>query len=358
MQSSNTSSSRTGLVRTVILPIVVLVVIGVGATRWLSAGRVPGFTINQCQRDSYKKEKLLPDVLLIGSSRMGFAIDDVVVSETLSEINQSAEKLMIIGSVEIHQDLALREYVKNRGIPKVLGIEVSIDKKDGFEKPAWTAFKTTEWLRAVPAPSTYVEILKDSIDARTISVADIAIRSRVANPIAVTLSRLQLGFEQAIRNPRGVLEPQKTCGRNYFKMFRNGWAEPMTSDHSLPSERKLKLIRDSATRVPDAQIDSPRAVGEFEILNDIVRFAYSSGVEQVILMYFPDFEEDLSVMPAKQIIERVPNAPLFDVRNVFAEGDTRTKNQYLDWRHMNSQGAWEVSRALGQFIIEMEGAEK
>lgn len=338
----------------VVVPLSLLLTAAFTADRWLAAGRVPGFTFNECQALHLRSSEPASDVLLIGSSRLGLAIDSEVVQKSLVENQLSVEKRMIIGSIEAQQDHALREYINNRGAPKVLGIEISIDRKPGDENDSWTQYRSTTWIQAVPSWSINFQFVKSLLDKGVISLRDIMFHSRVQNPLATTLARFQLGIEQVLHHPDQLKKPEKGCNRSYFKMFKNGWAEPMPDDYELPSEAKKIQIQESANRVPDANINSSRAVGEFVVLQDMIDFATKSGVEDIFLIYFPDFEEDPEVMPINEIQTRVPGVPIFDVREVFKNADPRVRFQFLDWRHLNSYGGWVVSSDIAQFISNLK----
>jgi len=355
MRSNNYQPVKS-FISTVLLPLLVLSVMGVVSYRWRQAGRVPGFTFNQCQGSRIRNGSVAADVVLLGSSRMGLAIDDVAAEKWWPTQDVNVESLMLIGSSEMQQKHALHEYFRKRGIPETLGIEVSIDRGKISDVPAWTEYQATPWIRAVPSVGTVFDVFNSLLREEIVGWQDVFFYSRVSNPVSVVLSGFQLGIDQAIRHPNQVLEPSNGCKADYFKMFREGWAEPMPVDYSLPSENLLQAFRESADRVTDADIDSKRAVGEISLLKSMVSYAREKGVKRIFLMYFPDFDESPEVMTVGKITEKIPEVPLFDLRDVFKTGDPRTKNQYLDWRHMNSFGGWEVSKALSQFIQTLEAS--
>jgi hypothetical protein len=344
-------------VSVVLIPFIVLGGIGIGSFRWRQAGHVPGFTYNQCQGSRIRTGSAVADVVLLGSSRMGLSIDDVAVERWWPKQDINVESLMLIGSSEIQQKHALHEYFRERGVPKTLGIEVSIDRGEIGDVPAWTQYQATPWIRAVPSIETVFDVFNSLLRGEIVGWTDVFARSRVSNPLGVVLSGIQLGFDQGIRHPDQVLDPMIGCKFDYFKMFKEGWAESMPIDSALPSEGKLQSFRESANRVTDADIDSKRAIGEISLLNSMIDYAREEGVKNIFVMYFPDFDESPDVMKVEKISEKVPGVPLFDLRDVFRNGDPRTKNQYLDWRHLNSYGGWEVSKALSQFVQALGSTE-
>lgn len=356
MRFRDGTNLRAQFVRMAVVPMALLLVIGTISSRWLHAGRVPGFTIRECQGLTLRGGGPPADVLLIGSSRLGLAVDDEAVTRNLSG-GLTAEKVTIVSSLESQQSHALREYISSRGAPKVLGIEVSIDKKDGAGSDPTLQFKPTTWTTAAVRWRTHLDFFRAALKSELFGWSDVFLRSTVENPVAAGLARIQMGFSRGIRSRQRVIETELGCNEHYFRMFSNGWAEPMPADHDLPSEGKLADIRESAFRAADAEIDSSRADGEFAILGEMVDYALGAGVQKVFLMYFPDFEEHPDVMPADTILERVAGVTLFDVRDVFAASDVRVGLQYLDWRHLNVYGGWVVSRELGEFVSKLDVGE-
>ncbi|MGA0118048.1 MAG: hypothetical protein ACO3JF_06610 [Ilumatobacteraceae bacterium] len=353
MRSPDSSTRRSQFIRMFLLPMALLLILGIISSRWLEAGRVPGFTVKECQAVALRGSEPPADVLLVGSSRLGLAVDDEEVTKTLTN-GLKAEKIMIISSVESQQSHAIREYFSQRGVPKILGIEVSIDKKANADANPKLQYRSTPWIRSAVGWKTHLSFWRASLRDGLINWTDVFVQSVVENPIVTGLARFDLGLARGIREPSIVLNPERGCDKHYFRMFSNGWAEQIPDDYDLPTDSKLEGIKASAGRVPDAQIDSSRALGEFAILNEMVSYARKAGVEEVFLMYLPDYAEDPLVMPADRIQQKVPNTPLFDTRKFFAESDPRIANQFLDWRHLNIYGGWAVSRALGTFVSELE----
>lgn len=345
------------LARRLVVPVIALVVIVVPSYSWLRAGHVPGRYVNRCQARVFEDDVPAADLLLIGASRAGFGIDDDLIDLRLSATKaHRTEKIVLLGNAESDANMALRTYLRERGAPRNLGIEILITRVAGDSAPARLGADLTKRSYALFGTDAYSGYLGALLDRNVIGLADIYARSYMPSPVKFFFEHLQIGLDNAYRNPDQTLDPMGHCASTVLPVWGPVAAVPYTDATPRPTQRKLeRLARESERYVP-INLDSRRASGEIAAMRDMVKIARDAGVRDVFFYYFPSFGEPADTIDLQRVAELVPGAGIFDARPVVRDPNKPGLDlQFEDRAHLTRYGAYEVTDAFVDFL---EGLDK
>lgn len=348
--------SRKLLVRRLVVPVIALALIVVPSYRWLRAGHVPGKYVNRCQAKIFEDDAPPADLLLIGASRTGFGIDENLVDLRLAgDHEHRTEKIVLLGNAESDANMALRTYLRQRGAPESLGIEILITRTAGDSAPPRLSAALTNRSYALFGAKAYAGYLDALVDRDVVGVSDVYARSHMPSPVKFFFEHLQIGLDNAFRNIDQVLDPLGDCTRTVLPVWGPVAAAPYTDATPQPTQRKLdRLARESERYVP-INVDSRRAYGEIAALRDMVKLARSAGVRNVFFYYFPSFGEPADVIDLRRVSELVPGAAMFDARPVVSDPTKPGLDlQFQDRAHLTKYGAYEVTVAFSEFLADLD----
>lgn len=348
--------SRAFLVRRVIVPLVALALIIVPSYNWLRAGRVPGRYVNRCQANIFESNKPAADVLLIGASRTGFAIDESIVDLRMAEDgSHHTEKMVLLGNAESDSNMGLRTYLRERGAPTTLGIEVLITRVAGDGAPGRYGAALTGRSYGLFGASAYSGYLGGLIDNDVVGYADVYARSYFPTPLKFFFDHLQIGFDNGFRKLDQAIDPMSDCDRNVLPVWGPVAARPYNESTPQPSADKLARLKKDAGRYVPVNVDSRRASGEIAAMRDIVKTARDAGVKNVFFYYFPSFGETADIIDLDRIAELVPVDAVFDARPIVSDpAKPGLDLQYKDRAHLTKYAAYEVTAAFIDFLKELE----
>ncbi len=356
MRSSNL---KIGAVRRVIIPIVALCVIMVPAFNWLRAGRVPGAYMNRCQGEQFRNGKPPADLVLFGASRTGFGIDEQILDLNVpDERIASTEKVVLLGSSEVDANLGLRSYVRNRGVPKMLGIELQYSRFRGENAPKGQPMSLTNRSYALFGGRDYADYLGSMADDGEIPWTDVYVRSRMDSPVSFFMKHLEIGVEHALRDPAQALRPFGECDRQVLSVWGQVAAAPYTDETPEPPQKLLDSMEKNAKRYQPINLTSTRAQGETAVLRNLVDFAREQGVEEIFFYYFPSFGEETLGIDFEEVRTEFPGVDILDFRLVLWD-DMRPglRLQFRDSAHLNTYGAYEVTKKMIEYVTTGLGTE-
>lgn len=344
------SSFRVHIVRRVVLPIFVLALVFVPSYRWLAAGRVPGKYLDRCQAAIFEESAPPADLLLIGASRTGFGIDNDLVDLRLGGDHRT-DKIVLLGNADSDSNMALRTYLRERGAPDTLGIEILITRTGGDSVAARYGAGLTNRSYALFGADAYRGYLGSLIDAGVLDYADVYARSHFPSPLKFFFDHLQVGFDNALRNLDAVADPLKGCEKSVIPAWGPVAAVPYTESTPRPSEAKIENLKKEIQRYVKVNVDSRRASGELAVMRDMVKIAREAGVKKIFWYYFPSFGEDPEMIDLDRINELVPVDAVFDARSVISNPDKPGLDlQYRDRAHLTQYAAYEVTTSFVEFM--------
>lgn len=352
------SDLKTGVVRRVVIPVLALCVIVVPAFSWLRPGRVPGEYVDRCQGEQLRTGKPPADLVLLGASRTGFGIDEQILDLNVPDDRiASTEKVVLLGSSEADANLAFRSYVRHRGAPKMLGIELQYSRFRGENAPKRQAIGLTNRSYALFGMRDYADYLGSMSDDGEVPWTDVYVRSRMDSPLSFFMQHLEIGVEHALRDPMQTLRPFEECERQVLSVWGPVAATPYTDETPDPSEKLLKSMERNAERYRPIDLDTSRAQGETAVLRNLVEFARQQGVEQIFFYYFPSFGEDTLGIDFTQVAAEFPGVDVIDLRSVLWD-DARPglRLQFKDSAHLNTYGAYEVTKKMIDYVATGQGA--
>jgi hypothetical protein len=344
--------SRQLLIRRVVAPILLLALILAPSYSWLKAGRVPGKYVNRCQALVFQSEAPPADLLLIGASRTGFGIDEQIVDLRLSDVaDHRTEKIVLLGNAESDANMALRTYLRERGAPASLGIELVVTRTAGDTVPARFGAALTNRSYALFGADAYSGYVDALIDNGVVDHADVYARSHFPSPLKFFFEHLQIGFDNAFRDVNKAVDPLGDCGRTVLPVWGPVAAVPYTEATPQPSQRRLERLERESARYVTVNVDSRRARGEIVAVRDMVALAREAGVKNVFLYYFPSFGETTEVIDLDRVTDLVPEAGQFDARSVLRDPSKPGLDlQFQDRAHLTKYAAYEVTVAFTDFL--------
>lgn len=343
--------SRQHIIRRLVIPPIALALIVVPSYGWLRAGRVPGRYVDQCQALVYEDDAPPADLLLIGASRTRYGIDEQLVDQRLSERNHRTDKIVLLGNAESDANLALRTYLRERGAPETLGIEVLITRVAGDSSPGRFGASLTKRSYALFGADAYSGYLSALIDTDVLGPGDIYLRSHFPSPLKFFFEHLQVGFDNVLREPAKAIDPLGDCDQSTLPEWGPVGAAPFTNATPQLSERKIEDLKKEIKRYVPVNVDSRRASGEIAAMRDIVKIARNAGVKNVFLYYFPSFGETAETIDLDRVGELVPGTGMFDVRPIVNDPNKPGLNlQYKDRAHLSKYAAHEVTIAFVEFL--------
>lgn len=349
---SDVRSPRRHVVRRVVVPILVLALVFVPSYSWLRAGRVPGRYLKRCQADVYERKDPAADLLLIGASRTGFGIDEELVDLRLSNDEEHrTEKIVLLGNADSDSYMALRTYIRERGVPESLGIEVLITRVGGDSAPARYGASLTNRSYALFGARAYSEYLADLFDNGVLGRGDVYLRSHFPSPLKFFFEHLQVGFDNGLRDIGTSLDPMDDCDRPVLPVWGPVAAAPFNDATPRPSDTKIANLNKEIERYVKVNLDSRRAAGELAVMRDMVEVARKEGVKNVFFYYFPSFGETADVIDLDRLAELIPGVGMFDARPIISDpAKPGLDLQYKDRAHLTKYAAYEVTSAFVEFM--------
>jgi hypothetical protein len=335
-----------------VAPPLALALIIVPSYNWSRAGRVPGKYYKKCQAAVFETKAPPADLLLIGASRTGFGVDNDLIDLTIDPTGGfTTEKIVLLGNAESDSSMALRTYLRERGAPRSLGIEMMITRTGGESMPGRYGAALTNRSYALFGADAYKGYLDGLIDNGVVGLGDVYVRSHFVSPINFFFKHLQVGFDNAYRTPGEAINPMRDCSRPVLPVWYPVASAPYTDTTPWPNEAKLKMLRDDSSRYIKINVDSRRAAGEIAAMRDMAKVAKDAGVETVFFYYFPSFGEGSDVIDLDRLGQKLPEAEIFDARPVLNDPNKPGLNlQYRDRAHLTKYAAYEVSRAFATFL--------
>lgn len=360
MPSSSAAGSRIGArpLRRVVIPIVVLAILFVGSERVLGSASLPSWPLLRsrsglpvwqlCQMNQIRTPGRPSDVLVMGSSRTGAAMDQKLMSRLQGGGPRSVERVAYTYGSPLDRDLAFRTYVGERGAPEVLGIELAFDPpKAGDPSPYAATARTHVMFDA----SVYRGMVKDLRRRQDVPLSDTYWWSRLQATPGYALRRVDAGTDLALRDPRAALSPTKQCNGQRMGYWDNaGLARPSTQLEPLTPRRARIWNRQITTRRP-IDLDATWAQAKLKLTRDLVDYARRQGVEKVVFYHLPAYHEPADALDLDRIRREFPDVPIFDARPILENPDLPLlREQYGSASHVNAIGAYVLSQAFLDFV--------
>ncbi len=356
-----TPNRRRNVIRRIVVPVVLLVAVVTASSRALDSATLPAWpllrsrsglpTWQLCQVSRIRASAKPSDLLVMGSSRTAAAMDVAWMNRSHVAPDLRAERIVFTFGSELDRDLAFRTYVEHRGVPKVLGIELSFDRA-GIAKPTDPLNATTR-TQLMFEPKPYSNVVKDLRKQQDIPLSDTYFWSRLQSTGGFALGRIDGGFDLALRDPPAALQPSAHCARNRAGFFDNyGAARPSDSLAPLSDRRSQEWSR-LVNSQGAVNLGADSAGNELKLLRDLIDVAHHDGVETVFLYYLPGFDESSNAVDLDAVQRRFPDTHIFDARTILNDpSKPRLREQFASASHVNPIGAYEISRAF------LEEAEK
>lgn len=355
-----TSRILTGFVRRVLIPLAALALILIPSTRVLQSASLPDLNYLLCQTHIIKSDAAPADAVFFGSSRTGAAVDAVAIAEAFNGRLETAEKVVYTLGSEFDRDLAYRTYVKHRGVPKVLALEMSFERYTDRVEEQGTLLRPTGRSTTLFEADVYAAMMSSLRDRGVATFADLYVTSRMETPGGFFFDRLGVGADQALRSPDMAVSPTDECEWK-FKPRKGRWVVGNTKPFveakaKFPSQRKQERWTKRSLTSRPLDFDDPWTNQEMILLADLVDTAYADGVETVILFYLPSFGEAPDAIDLQGLQARLPNAVIFDGREILDDPERPSLGyQYNDANHLNRLAAYEVSVALSAMAESGKG---
>lgn len=357
------------LVRRVIIPIVVVASVITASNRVLSSAKIPAAAYSSCMTHLLTANDTPADVMFIGSSRTGAAIDATLLSTELG--GRRVDKFVYTADGEFDRDLAIRTYLRQVGAPRVLAIESLfwIYPNKRIQRRV-NEFEATPRTMSSFGPLVYTQAVTSLLRSGDIPFTDMFVRTRTLSPIRYAFGRIDLGWDLATRNPRMTLDPPDSCpwkperdpevvrfinGRKFY--WIDGKSEPFTPDDAIvqPKADRAKWA-DIVRRASPFDLTNPFTARELAVVRDIVRTAKRAGVEHVVLYYAPQYAAAPKTLDVDALRRALPGVTVFDSRPVINDPKRPLlREQFFNAYHLNRYGAHELTLAMGRPLRRLLG---
>ncbi|MEP6625128.1 MAG: hypothetical protein ABJC79_11835 [Acidimicrobiia bacterium] len=339
------------------MPVIVLGAIVTASSRALDSATLPPWpllrsrsglpTSQLCQMRRVRSAAKPSNLLVMGSSRTAAAMDVVWMNRSRTATDLRAERVVFTFGSELDRDLAFRTYVADRGVPEVLGIELSFTRAGGKRTDPLLA-TTRSHLMFEPKP--YWDMVGSLRTRQNVSLADTYFWSRLQSTGGFALGRIDGGLDLALRDPPAAIRPRAQCARKKIGFFDNiGLAHPSDTLKTLDA-RRSRIWSGLVNSQGGVRFDT--AGNELKLLRDLVDTAHHDGVKTVFLYYLPGFDEGANAIDLSQVQRRFPDTRIFDARTVLNDPTKPLlRQQFASASHVNPVGAYEVSKA---FLEEVE----
>lgn len=296
--------SRGALARAVALALGAALVL---ALIWLDRHRAgPANAMARCNLLLARAEAPAADALLIGSSRLGMALDPVAAEEILSAERGAPVRVerLAIGSVPLRaMDGLLEDYLAARGAPRVVALEVMLMSRRSMARLAARGHASPEahLHRRDVNLLTFRQLLTQPAVAMPFTRAE-GFLALWSHRLRGALLRAGALVYEAARHPLRDWR-LSACGDEDWTReptwpadfaFGRGAFEPDAPLDALIAELRAEVARAAEARGPSAEpaggaepdpyaIDAPWRAGEAALLQRMARRARRAGAEVVLL---------------------------------------------------------------------------
>lgn len=341
-----------GSIRRVVIPVVLLPAIILPSLNVLRAASLPDIAYTLCQTHIIKSDDAPSDLVFFGSSRTGAGIDVEAVADAFTTgALTTAEKVAYTEGNELDRNLAYRTYAKHRGVPEVVAIELSFERKSERVEDLGTMLRPTTRTATLFETSVYQQMLWSLRQHGGGGVVDTFVKSSYQSSPSYFFDRLGIGADQALRSPGQAISPTDECTWDY-KPRPGRWvvgnSEPyVEANAKKPKQKKQDAWTAEVQGYRPLDFDDPFTQEEMLLVEDLVDKVLDDGAHAVILYYLPSFNELPSAIDLEELQRRFPEAIIFDGREVlWDEARPKLRMQHYDENHLNRFAAHEISVAL------------
>jgi hypothetical protein len=311
-----------------------------------------------CSYALAEMDRPTPDVLLIGNSRTGAAIDPVYVTgkvreQTGKEI--AIERITLTGPLLPQFALIMQEYARNRGIPQQVFLQL-IYNRDPVEQ------------RKVDAPLFGLRDIAYGNLADMVAVQHAAqlneydtamprqFQQGYSSITAVALTKVTTNIYSSLRYYfRSPYRPIPRCEGDYVFQQSVVWPYGQITDGKLdfgtqPTVKEKREWREIVSHYLPLDPSRPERRFENDQLHKLIAFLEGRGAK-VYLVAYPQFAERLPAAHKQAILREFPEATLIDGYQAFeAEVGEGHADYFRDPNHLNYGGARIISRLVAQRI--------
>lgn len=316
-----------------------------------------------CLKTDINRQVDKANVLFIGSSRTGAAVDPVYIESLLEDRagkETSVYKINSTGPDLIFYNMMARDYLERAGAPEHVYIELmyAIKKTSEF-------YETHKNRPLIPYLSTKGIMLGDVSDYTALLVTEPfdesskVIFRKYKNPAQFLASKSNSAFYHFIRHPVSSYGDWRDCQDTDSWRRKGGlWIygsldkEAVDSDVLLTGALRTSpqfqySLRNIEPRLPD----SAARVYENESLNALKDLFLRAGTKSVNFVFFPSYHEEMSTLDRATYEEKFAGANLVFLQDLYADKPTLSE-MFRDPHHFNKSGALIVSRALSENISD------
>ncbi len=252
-----------------------------------------------CSSELVQLDEPAADILFVGSSRTGRAIDPVYIQDQLNNGSDNAlsvERLSPTSARVPRFNVLIQDYVKNRGAPKIVVLQL-VYSRFGTTGPTEMRF-----LNRVPftaSPETMAEVVKRDLRANGVPAGLEAFHRDGTTSTRLTLARAAAYIYGTIRAPvRIALSEKSVCPPERIRkqMPPPYWPYDSVTNTTGPvtkSPYEIKTREVFARNAPSWPAEDPELAErqfETEQMAEIVRFLTENGT-RVLLTTIPKYKQ-------------------------------------------------------------------
>lgn len=346
--------------RALIAFFIIVLLLGIASVN-LTAMNFATLPVHRCVAWQARVQEPAADVLFIGTSRTGAGIDPAYIASALSDKrgeNLAVDRLITWRSDMVHLNLMARDYLDNRGAPKVVVIELTylpMAERGRQDLHALELEPRSYQFASSRQLSGLVSDLNGS-DGLSFTKGEMAFVAGFAS------NKFAGSFYHFIRQPLGLWEnPETMCAperRAVVEGPRRGLVFASVGEADPASAAPVEARIPKQKVVPDEAYARPYADNRYEnrLFENTATLFKRGGAEKVLFVRLAPYPNiPLAPEAGMDGIPKLPKEALFvDVAGEIDEvRRDRMSRQYRDLVHLTVDGSRDLSDFFAELLEKM-----
>jgi hypothetical protein len=333
---------------------------------WFAGDRVSVFGMRDyyhCSDRLTRYDAPPADVLFVGNSRMGRAVDSDYVQQRISNVlsrNVSVERLSLTGPTANQFTIYLANYIRYRGFPGTVVFNVPYELRPNRMRSVDHTVHAARNL-AFGHPYDLFHISRETVFNNHRGRLPYSMAAGVPNSLATLIHQISLKFYAGLKLPSNWFNGKMPdCSGDRLFEQTGFWFYKEVSDDvvfdlsSAPSEAKQdewKSIIDTYTALRPLDEDRHYENRQLRMFLDL----FKASDTRVFFTLIPAFSQTIRPEADYQALgELFPEADIIDFYQLFATPDAEDlKLSYRDKHHLDKYGAFLASRYYSDQLIDI-----
>lgn len=307
------------------------------------------------------------DVLFVGSSRTGAALDPRYIQSLLragGRPDARVDRLITWGSDHVHLNLLLRAYLRHRGPPDRVFLEMTVHEDPGLRR-----WGTADALPVLDVHSLryadladYRDLMADPRLAAASTERLVFLQARHMNSVEFMSAKLVQGLYHFIDNPLGLFRDLDADCSDAARRRDEGRGTGLVFD-SLGAPPADPVWRQRAKPVVAPRPPLLATASDEALLYDVTyirntaRLLKAAGVGRVTLLAVPaSTETDPSPAAMARARALFPDVEIVGIADLATRAEREAmRREYRDAAHLTPRGAVVASGVVARLLVDSDG---